>query len=97
MAVHTDPTATATDAVVAAEAAARFAELMDGYLGTQLLYVAAELDLMEAAAGRAALRRGGGGRGRGRRRDAGAGAAGARLLRRGRRAPRAPVLGGAAG
>ena len=38
MAVHTDPTATATDAVVAAEAATRFAELMDGYLGTQLLY-----------------------------------------------------------
>ncbi len=51
MAVHTDPTATATDAVVAAEAAARFAELMDGYLGTQLLYVAAELDLMEALRG----------------------------------------------
>ena len=42
MAVHTDPTATATDAVVAAEAATRFAELMDGYLGTQLLYVAAD-------------------------------------------------------
>jgi len=51
MAVHTDPTATAADAVVAAEAATRFAELMDGYLGTQLLYVAAELDLMEALRG----------------------------------------------
>lgn len=32
-------------------AAARLAELMDGYLGTQLLYVAAELDLMDALRG----------------------------------------------
>jgi O-methyltransferase domain/Dimerisation domain len=38
MAVHTD-------------AAARFAELVDGYLGTQLLFVAAELDLMDALRG----------------------------------------------
>jgi O-methyltransferase domain/Dimerisation domain len=36
---------------VAAEPAARLAELMDGYLGTQLLFVAAELDLMEALRG----------------------------------------------
>ena len=51
MAVHTDPPLAATPAVDAAGAAARFAELMDGYLGTQLLYVAAELDLMEALRG----------------------------------------------
>src|SRR6185295_4724811 len=46
MAVQTDP-----DTAVATGAAARFAELMDGYLGTQLLYVAAELDLMDALRG----------------------------------------------
>jgi hypothetical protein len=57
--VHTDRDATAADVVaagaaadaVATDAAARFAELMDGYLGTQLLFVAAELDLMDALCG----------------------------------------------
>jgi O-methyltransferase domain/Dimerisation domain len=52
MAVHSDTAGSAvTDAATdntAQSAAARFADLMDGYLGTQLLYVAAELRLMDA-------------------------------------------------
>src|SRR5689334_6693630 len=47
MVVHTDPDTADT----VADAAVRFTELMDGYLGTQLLYVAAELDLMDALRG----------------------------------------------
>jgi hypothetical protein len=52
MAVHSDTAGSAvTDAATdntAQSAAARFADLMDGYLGTQLLYVATELRLMDA-------------------------------------------------
>ena len=43
----------ASAAAVDPAVAARFAELMDGYLGTQLLFVAAELDLMDALRGEA--------------------------------------------